>query len=124
MPLTRPAIEVLESVIGDRSHPLDAVFKGDKGGVFNHNFFWTRVRWAELARELGHPGFRFHDLRASAIVMWARAGLPNYLIRDPLDTPPSAALTGTCASSARTRRRPSSSSSRTYVVPSLQPREG
>ena len=41
----------------------------------------VRVRWPELVGLLGWPGLRFHDLRATAIVMWIRAEVPLTTVR-------------------------------------------
>ena len=39
------------------------------------------MRWPELVGLLGWPGLRFHDLRATAIVLWIRAEVPLTTVR-------------------------------------------
>jgi integrase len=51
------------------------------GGRLYHSNFRTKVRWPELVTELGWPGLRFHDLRATAIVLWIRAEVPLSTVR-------------------------------------------
>jgi Phage integrase family len=55
---------------------------GPRGGRFNHANFRDAVDWVRLVTRLGWPGFRFHDLRATAIVVWIRAGLPLAVFRE------------------------------------------
>ena len=48
----------------------------------NHANFRDAVDWVRLVERLGWPGFRFHDLRATAIVVWIRAGIPLAVVRE------------------------------------------
>lgn len=54
---------------------------GPFGGRFRHNNFRAGVDWRNLVRQQGYPGFRFHDLRATAIVLWIKAGIPLATVR-------------------------------------------
>ena len=55
---------------------------GPLGGHFNHSNFRDAVDWVRLVDRLGWPGFRFHDLRATAIVLWIKAGIPLATVRE------------------------------------------
>lgn len=35
----------------------------------------------EVSKSMGHPGLHFLDLRASALVLWMRAGIPPSTVR-------------------------------------------
>ena len=59
----------------DGRRPADLVLLGPLGGRLYHSNFRTKVRWSELVDERGWPGLHFHDLRATAIVLWIRAGV-------------------------------------------------
>jgi integrase len=61
--------------------PSEAVLLGPLGGRLYHSNFRTKVRWSELVGLLGWPGLRFHDLRATAIVLWIRADVPLTTVR-------------------------------------------
>ena len=61
--------------------PAEPVLLGPLGGRLYHSNFRTKVRWPELVGELGWPGLRFHDLRATAIVLWIRAEVPLTTVR-------------------------------------------
>ena len=54
---------------------------GPLGGRLYHSNFRTKVRWPALVGELGWPGLRFHDLRATAIVLWIRAEVSLTTVR-------------------------------------------
>ncbi|MGV8909315.1 MAG: tyrosine-type recombinase/integrase [Propionicimonas sp.] len=71
----------LERLVGGRpkSSPL---LLGPLGGGFNHANFREAVDWVRLVTGLGWAGFRFHDLRATAIVGWIRAGVPLAVVRE------------------------------------------
>lgn len=57
------------------------VLIGPLGGRIHKGNFYNRTRWVDLVTRLGHPGFRFHDLRATAIVIWIRAQVPLSTVR-------------------------------------------
>src|SRR5918993_1205492 len=59
----------------------EPVLLGPLGGRLYHSNFRTKVRWSALVGELGWPGLRFHDLRATAIVLWIRAEVPLTTVR-------------------------------------------
>ncbi len=61
--------------------PAEPVLLGPLGGRLYHSNFRTKVRWPKLVAELGWPGLRFHDLRATAIVLWIRAEVPLTTVR-------------------------------------------
>ena len=61
--------------------PAEPVLLGPLGGRLYHSNFRTKVRWPELVGRLGWPGLRFHDLRATAIVLWIRAEVPLTTVR-------------------------------------------
>jgi integrase len=71
---------VLSRMISGR-RPSEAVLLGPLGGRLYHSNFRTKVRWPELVGLLGWPGLRFHDLRATAIVLWIRAEVPLTTVR-------------------------------------------
>src|SRR5215210_7948493 len=61
--------------------PAEPVLLGPLGGRRNNKNIRTKVRWPELVGELGWPRLRFHDLRATAIVLWIRAEVPLTTVR-------------------------------------------
>lgn len=65
----------------DGRMPAESVLLGPLGGRLYHSNFRTKVRWPALVGELGWPGLHFHDLRATAIVLWIRAGVPLTTVR-------------------------------------------
>ena len=70
---------ILARMISGRK-PSELVL-GPLGGRLYHSNFRTKVRWPELVALLGWPGLRFHDLRATAIVLWIRAEVPLTTVR-------------------------------------------
>jgi hypothetical protein len=52
--------------------PVEPVLLGPQGGRLDHSSFRTKVHWRELVCDLGWPGLRSHDLRATPIVPWIR----------------------------------------------------
>jgi integrase len=58
------------------------VLTGEAGGRICHSNFIKEVGWPKLMAELGLDGTHFHDLRATAIVGWIRAGVPLSTVRD------------------------------------------
>lgn len=59
----------------------DTVLVGPLGGRLYHSNFRTKVDWVNLVGRLGWPALHFHDLRATAIVLWIRAGVPLSTVR-------------------------------------------
>lgn len=64
VPILEPVRELLtELVAGLDAH--DWLFVGKRGNPIWHSGYRKATNWKELVAELGHPGFRFHDLRHS-----------------------------------------------------------
>ena len=80
VPLVGESGPVLNRMTTGR-RPSDLVLLGPLGGRLYHSNFRTMVRWSELVEDLGWPGLRFHDLRATAIVLWIRAEVPLTTVR-------------------------------------------
>ena len=80
VPLLAELVPILARMTGGR-RPAEPVLLGPLGGRLYHSNFRTKVRWSQLVGELGWPGLRFHDLRATAIVLWIRAGVPLTTVR-------------------------------------------
>ena len=79
-----PIVSELGSILARMTNgrrPVEPVLLGPLGGRLYHSNFRTKVHWRELVGELGWPGLRFHDLRATAIVLWIRAGVPLSTVR-------------------------------------------
>lgn len=73
----------LERLIADHEGPSDApLLHGPFGGKWNHSNFLDSVDWPRLVTRLGWPGFRFHDLRGTAISQWIAAGVPLTTVRE------------------------------------------
>ena len=64
-----------------RAVVISELLLGPSGGRLYHSYFRTKVRWPELVGKPGWPGLRFHDLRATATVMWIRAKVPLSTVR-------------------------------------------
>lgn len=76
----RPVLErLLANHSGAATEPL---LRGPFGGRWNHSNFLNSVDWPRLVVRLGWPGFRFHDLRGTAISQWIAAGVPLTTARD------------------------------------------
>lgn len=79
-----PIVGELGPILGRMTsgrRPGDPVLLGPLGGRLFHSNFRTKVRWVELVAELGWPALHFHDLRATAIVLWIRAEVPLTTVR-------------------------------------------
>lgn len=50
--------------------------------MWSHSNFLNSVDWPRLVTKLGWPGFRFHDLRGTAISQWIPAGVPLTTVRE------------------------------------------
>jgi len=73
----------LERLIANHDGPGDApLLHGPFGGKWNHSNFLDSVDWPRLVTRLGWPGFRFHDLRGTAISQWIAAGIPLTTVRE------------------------------------------
>lgn len=73
----------LERLIAHHDGPGDApLLHGPFGGKWNHSNFLDSVDWPRLVTRLGWPGFRFHDLRGTAISQWIAAGIPLTTVRE------------------------------------------
>ena len=73
----------LQRLISDHDGRSDApLLHGPFGGKWNHSNFLDSVDWPRLVTRLGWPGFRFHDLRGTAISQWIAAGIPLTTVRE------------------------------------------
>ncbi len=73
-------VPVLEPLVA--APKSEWLFRGPSGtGRLHHNNFRYRVGWPALVDDLGFSGTHFHDLRASAIVLWIRAGISLATVR-------------------------------------------
>lgn len=80
VPIVDPCKELLTRLtVGARSE--DWLLQGEHGGRLHHGNFRNDVGWVELVRKCGFGAFRFHDLRATAIVLWIKAGVPLSTVR-------------------------------------------
>ncbi|WP_392508948.1 tyrosine-type recombinase/integrase [Naumannella halotolerans] len=80
VPVTQTVRTVLEPLLLDRSKSAP-VLVGPLSGRLYHSNFRTKVQWSALVSRLGWPDLFFHDLRATAIVLWIRAGVPLSTVR-------------------------------------------
>jgi integrase len=80
VPVLAELVPILDRLTRGR-RPAEPVLLGPLGGRLYHSNFRTKVRWSALVGELGWPGLRFHDLRATAIVLWIRAEVPLTTVR-------------------------------------------
>lgn len=81
VPIVDPVQPVLVKWVSHRARTAPLLV-GPLGGRMNHANFRDAVDWVRLVERLGWPGFRFHDLRATAIVVWIRAGIPLAVVRE------------------------------------------
>ena len=72
-------VRLLAAHTGAEDEPL---LRGPFGGKWNHSNFEDSVDWPRLVTKLGWPGFRFHDLRGTAISQWLAAGIPLTTARE------------------------------------------
>lgn len=81
VPITTQLMPLLERLTDGRrrNSPL---LRGPKGRRINHSVVRNVLNWVRFVDDLGWPGFRFHDLRATAIVMWIRSGVENDVVRE------------------------------------------
>jgi site-specific recombinase XerD len=80
VPVLAELVPILARMTTDR-RPAEPVLLGPLGGRLYHSNFRMKVRWPALVGELGWPGLHFHDLRATAIVLWIRAEVPLTTVR-------------------------------------------
>ncbi|MEN2512842.1 tyrosine-type recombinase/integrase [Gordonia polyisoprenivorans] len=66
----------------EKKHRTGFFFTGVKGGQLRHANVLSRSGFRDIVKELGHPNFHWHDLRATAIVTWIRAGIPLMEVRE------------------------------------------
>ena len=79
-----PIVGELGSILARMTNgrrPVEPVLLGPLGGRLYHSNFRTKVQWRGLVCGLGWPGLRFHDLWATAIVLWIRAEVPLTTVR-------------------------------------------
>lgn len=81
VPILEPVRPLLEELVGGAA-PTRPLLPGPKGGRIHHANAMHRLDWPRLVERLGFPGFRFHDLRATAIVLWIRAGVPLVTVKE------------------------------------------
>lgn len=75
------SLEVLLDRLTVGAQPEEWLLRGDLGGRLHHGNFRNDVDWVRLVQQCGFDGFRFHDLRATAIVLWIKAGVPLSTVR-------------------------------------------
>ena len=63
-------------------HRSEFFFIGPKGGQLRHANVLSRSGFKAIVRELGHDDMVWHDLRATALVGWIRAGVSLSTVRD------------------------------------------
>jgi integrase len=81
--IVEPVRPTLERLLGDHAGAKDEpILRGPFGGKWNHANFLSSVDWPRLVAKLGWPGFRFHDLRGTAISQWIAAGIPLTTVRE------------------------------------------
>lgn len=80
VPLSRALHDELTPLLDGRPR-AEPLFQLETGRRLTHQRFIRDVQWHDTAREIGVPGFRFHDLRATAIVRWLRAGVSTAVVR-------------------------------------------
>lgn len=63
----------------------DLVFRSERGArLIRRNTLVRKLNWRKLTADLGHHGFRIHDLRATAATNLLAAGVPPHVVRDIL----------------------------------------
>ena len=118
-----PIVDAVEPILvrwvpgRPRTAPL---LVGPLGGRLNHANFRDSVDWVRLVQQLGWPGFRFHDLRATAIVLWIRAGIPLAVVRE-MAGHASLATTDRYARLARNELSAAAAAINAYTAPYIAP---
>ncbi|WP_275792881.1 tyrosine-type recombinase/integrase [Prescottella equi] len=82
VPVPADLIPVLERRIALVGGRADCLWVGPRGGSLRHANVLARSGFKECVTEMGHPEFRWHDLRATAIVEWIRRGVPLTVVRE------------------------------------------
>lgn len=81
--IVSPLRPILERLMAAHDGPKTAPrLRGPFGGKWSRSNFLNSVDWPRLVTELGWPGFRFHDLRGTAISQWNAAGVPLTTVRE------------------------------------------
>lgn len=81
VPMPRHLVTSLREHTTGRA-PTALVFESKHGKVIRSNVLKRAVGWPVLVSRLGYPGFRLHDLRASAVTNYLDAGVPVHVVRD------------------------------------------
>lgn len=66
----------------EKKYRKEFFFTGSKGGQLRHANVLSRSGFRDIVKELGHDDIVWHDLRATAIVSWIKAGIPLTTVRD------------------------------------------
>lgn len=80
VPITDQLRPLLERLTAGRAANAP-LLRGPRGRRINHSVVRNRLDWVRFVAGQGWPGFRFHDLRATAIVTWIHAGVENDGVR-------------------------------------------
>jgi len=83
VPLPRHLVDPLRELTAGRARDA-LVFESRRGKVLRPNVLKRKVGWPVLVARLGYPGFRVHDLRATAATNLLAAGVPVHVVRDIL----------------------------------------
>ena len=76
MIIVGPLRPILERLMAARRSQDSAAIAGAFRRHVEPQQLLNSVDWPRLVTKLGWPGFRFHDLRGTAISQWTAAGVP------------------------------------------------
>lgn len=79
VPISKQLLTELDRVADLQRRAEEPLFTCD-GKRLTHQVFMRTVDWNTIVQEI-EPNFRFHDLRATAIVRWLRAGISTAVVR-------------------------------------------
>lgn len=82
VPMPQSLIPVLRRRIELVGVRADMLWVGPRGGSLRHSNVLSRSGFKGIVRDMGHPDFRWHDLRATAIATWIRSGISLAQVRD------------------------------------------
>ena len=81
MIIVGPLRPILERLMAARRSQDSAAIAGAFRRHVEPQQLLNSVDWPRLVTKLGWPGFRFHDLRGTAISQWNAAGVPLTTVR-------------------------------------------
>jgi len=82
VPLPTRLLPVLQRRVQQPGLETEMLWRGPMGGELRHANVLARSGFKQNVIAMGHPEFRWHDLRATAIVGWIRSGISLTVVRD------------------------------------------